>query len=185
MVKALFSRGFVERSMLLALAVMLFFPTAGSPASAEGIQRGSNSGLPLPRFVSLKSERVNMRVGPGRDYEVEWRYVKRGLPLEIIQEYDNWRKVRDWEGSEGWILQSLLSGARAAIVAPWDGAGGQIAMRREPRQDAPVIAQLEPRVIAQVVGCADHWCELSVSGANGYVSQNLLWGVYPNEEVHR
>ena len=77
------------------------------------------SGLPLPRFVSLKSGRVNSRIGPGVNYAVDWMYLKPGLPMEIIQEYDNWRRVRDPDGAEGWINQSLLSGRRTAIAAPW------------------------------------------------------------------
>ena len=82
------------------------------------------SGLPLPRFVSLKSARVNSRIGPGVNYSVDWLYIKAGLPMEIIQEFDNWRRVRDADGAEGWINQSLLSGRRTAIVAPWQSGKG-------------------------------------------------------------
>ena len=102
---------------IFAAGFSLAVPNSVTTAEAE--TKGP-SGLPLPRFVSLKAQRVNMRVGPGRDYKVEWMYTKAGLPLEILQEYDNWRKVRDPEGNEGWILHSLLSGERTAIVAPWD-----------------------------------------------------------------
>src|SRR5690348_10149454 len=77
------------------------------------------SGLPLPRFVSLKSGRVNSRIGPGVNYAIDWMYLKPGLPMEILQEFDNWRKVRDSDGAEGWINQSLLSGKRTGIAAPW------------------------------------------------------------------
>ena len=77
------------------------------------------SGLPLPRFVSLKAKRVNLRVGPGQNYAVAWLYTKAGVPMEVIQEYDNWRRVRDAEGTEGWVYQSLLSGERTAVTAPW------------------------------------------------------------------
>ncbi|MEM7463970.1 MAG: SH3 domain-containing protein [Pseudomonadota bacterium] len=139
------------------------------------------SGLPLPRYVSLKSERVNMRIGPGQAYQVQWLYVKRGLPMEIIQEYDNWRKVRDPEGNEGWVLHSLLSGQRTAIVAPWSGNKKLVSMRRDPDNSAPLSARLEPGVVVAVDECADGWCKLSAEGVAGFVDQKLLWGVYPGE----
>jgi SH3-like domain-containing protein len=103
-----------------------------SQASAQAV--GPNkSGLPIPRFVTLKSGRVNLRVGPGRNYPVEWMYLKSGLPVEIIQEYDNWRRIRDSEGTEGWINQSLLSGKRSGIAAPWfKGKEASITLTREP-----------------------------------------------------
>ena len=91
---------------------------APAEQGAQDVRRGP-SGLPLPRFVSLKSGRVNSRIGPGVNYSVDWLYLKPGLPMEIIQEYDNWRRVRDADGAEGWVNQSLLSGRRTAIAAPW------------------------------------------------------------------
>ena len=107
------------------------------PAKATAAQDGTvgPSGLPLPRFVSLKSGRVNSRIGPGVNYPVDWLYLKSGLPMEIIQEYDNWRRVRDSDGAEGWINQSLLSGKRTAIAAPWQrGKEAQINLLAEPEQ---------------------------------------------------
>ena len=105
---------------IAALAVVI----ASSPVpqvraqGAASAQPVGPSGLPLPRFVSLKSGRVNLRIGPGLNYSVDWMYMKPGLPMEIVQEYDNWRRVRDSEGSEGWINQSLLSGRRTALAEP-------------------------------------------------------------------
>jgi SH3-like domain-containing protein len=156
-------------------------PNAISAANAE--TKGP-SGLPLPRFVSLKSQRVNMRVGPGRDYKVEWMYTKAGLPLEILQEYDNWRKVRDFEGEEGWILQSLLSGKRTAIVAPWkrDEKGTMVLLKNAPENKAAVVAHLEPGVVTKVSECENGWCEIEAGNVNGYALQEELWGVYPNEK---
>ena len=113
------------------------------------------SGLPLPRFVSLKSGRVNSRIGPGVNYSVDWMYLKPGLPMEIIQEFDTWRRVRDADGSEGWINQSLLSGRRTAIVAPWQrgkDAPDQPA-RRPGRKDASVVAIVEPGVMGTIKSC--------------------------------
>ena len=99
---------------LAALSVLIIVSTA-NPAMS---QSSGGTGLPVPRFVSLKANKVNMRIGPGKQFKVVWLYLKKGLPVEIIQEYDNWRKVRDPEGAEGWILHSLLSGRRTVIVNP-------------------------------------------------------------------
>ena len=162
---------------LAALLVAVLLATAG-PAHALTL---GPSGLPLPRFVSLKSERVNMRIGPGQAYQVQWLYLKRGLPMEVIQEYDNWRKVRDSEGNEGWVLHSLLSGERTAIVAPWSGAREFITMHAGADGSAPLVARLEPGVVAKVDECSQGWCRLEAGGLDGFVEQTLLWGVYPGE----
>ncbi len=77
------------------------------------------SGLPLPRFVSLKAEKVNVRRGPSSDHAVAWVFQRKGMPVEIVAEFDNWRRIRDSDGEEGWILQNMLSGRRTAVVAPW------------------------------------------------------------------
>jgi SH3-like domain-containing protein len=167
-------------SAVTALSFFLAGINTPSPALAAGEQI-KTSGLPLPRYVSLKSARVNMRVGPGRDYMVDWMYMKRGLPMEVIQEYDTWRKVRDSEGNEGWVLHSLLSGDRTAIVAPWEEKTKLIEMRARPSEDARVVAKVEPGVIAPVTACENGWCELDVPGAHGYIAQKQVWGVYPDE----
>lgn len=151
---------------------------------AQSVAKGP-SGLPLPRFVSLKSERVNMRVGPGRDYKVEWMFVRKGLPIEIIQEFDNWRKVRDSEGAEGWILQSLLSGRRTALAAPWQAGeeGAHVSLHADPDEAAPVRAKLEPNVLVSVNSCNGDWCRVEARGHDGHIRQNQLWGVYPGEAL--
>jgi len=94
---------------------------AGQPAAARDsapIATGSVSGRPVPRFVSLKADRVNVRTGPNKDQDVRWVYTRAGMPVEITAEFDNWRRIRDWEGSEGWVYHSLLSGKRTAVVVP-------------------------------------------------------------------
>ena len=99
------------------VAVLIFALAAGTAAAAAPEGPNGPSGLPLPRFVSLKAERVNVRSGPNKDNDVNWVYTRVGLPVEIIAEYDNWRRIRDWEGAEGWVLHSLLSGRRTALVS--------------------------------------------------------------------
>ncbi len=150
--------------------------------AARPAQARSGSGLPLPRFVSLKATRVNLRVGPGRDYPVSWLFLKAGLPMEVIQEYDNWRRVRDSEGSEGWVFHSLLSGERTAIAAPWlKGKSATIDMRRSADETSQVVARMEPGVVASVAECSFGWCRIEAGSREGFVSQNELWGVYPGE----
>src|ERR1044072_3620785 len=77
------------------------------------------SGLPLPRFVSLKADKINVRRGPSSEHQVAWVYQRKGLPVEITAEFENWRRIRDSDGEEGWVYQSMLSGKRMALVAPW------------------------------------------------------------------
>lgn len=168
----------------LALLMGLAVTTAGlTPAGAQSAAKGV-SGLPLPRFVSLKSKKVNLRIGPGTDYAVSWMYMKSGLPVEIIQEYDNWRRIRDADGTEGWVNHSLLSGQRTAVAAPWMRGKGQavfVNMRREAQPSSTVIAKLEPGVVFQVGECNGDWCHAEADGTDGWVAQAEIWGAYPGE----
>lgn len=178
-------RAVVAMGALLCLALL---PIAGERAHAQGAVGQSasqgGSGLPLPRFVSLKSGKVNSRIGPGVGYPVDWLYLKPGLPMEIIQEYDNWRRVRDSDGAEGWINQSLLSGKRTAIAAPWQrGKDAKIDLLMEPRREAPKIAVIEPGVIGTIKECNGDWCQMTFAGHTGWLSQALVWGAYPGETI--
>ena len=120
-------------------------PRRAAAATARRTSRVGPSGLPLPRFVSLKSGRVNSRIGPGVNYSVDWMYMKPGLPMEIIQEYDTWRRVRDADGAEGWINQSLLSGRRTGIAAPWQTRQGGPDQRCSPNRDSDARADRHHR----------------------------------------
>ncbi|MCM2473584.1 SH3 domain-containing protein [Rhizobium sp. CG5] len=153
------------------------------PALAQGVSKGS-SGLPLPRFVSLKSARVNLRIGPSTDYAVSWLYLKSGLPVEIIQEYENWRRVRDADGTEGWVSQTLLSGERTAVAAPWMKAKGEdvyVNMRRDSQSTAAIVAKLQPGVVLKLDECNGNWCRAETDGTEGWVAQAEIWGAYPGE----
>ncbi|WP_370320067.1 SH3 domain-containing protein [Oricola sp.] len=168
-------------------AVMAIAPAAAQTTGS--INRGA-SGLPLPRFVSLKAAKVNMRIGPGSDYKVAYRYLKPGIPMEIIQEYDNWRRVRDADGTTGWIHGSLLSGERTAITSPWRRASSPddtVILYNTPAAAAGVVAYLEPGVLGHIDSCDGAWCELDVKYSDrtlrGYVNQAELWGAYPDEVI--
>lgn len=177
-------------SLLAACAALA--STAATPASAQqtgSINRGE-SGLPLPRFVSLKAAKINMRIGPGSDYKVAYRYLKRGIPMEIIQEFDNWRRVRDADGTTGWIHASLLSGDRTAIASPWresTGPDDTVVLYNTPTAAANVVAYLEPGVLGHIDSCDGAWCEMEIRyeqrTLRGYVNQAELWGAYPDEVI--
>lgn len=165
---------------LMLLATM----TAAPLAVAQDMQAGSVTGLPVPRYVSLKTDRVNLREGPSKEHRTRWVYQRAGLPVEIVAEFETWRRVRDADGSEGWVLHSLLSGRRTALVAPWSKAKGEtFPLRREAEESAAVVARLEPGVIANVASCAGSWCRVTIGNTQGYLRQDRLWGVYPNEKV--
>jgi SH3-like domain-containing protein len=157
--------------------------TIGAPAPNQEVNLGP-SGLPLPRFVSLKSGKVNSRIGPGLSYPVDWLYLKPGLPMEIIQEYDNWRRVRDSDGAEGWVNQTLLSGKRTAIAAPWQrGKEAKINLLAKPDAEARTVAILDPGVVGKIKTCNGDWCEMTFDGVTGWIKQTMLWGAYPGELV--
>lgn len=181
--------GRVTRAILGA--VLASFLTAVLPA-AEAISAPTNpSGLPLPRFVTTRSTPINVRVGPGTKYDVAWVYVKAGTPVEIIQEFDTWRKIRDVDGSEGWLHQNLLVGNRAGLVAPWKPDGEQVAMLKGPGEDSGVRAWLTSKFRVDIKECDGTWCEVVATshpaGGNaqsfdGYLQQADLWGVYKDEK---
>ena len=142
----------------------------------------TTSGLPIPRYVSLKSDHVNVRAGPTKDNDVAWVYTRSGLPVEITAEFENWRRVRDSEGAEGWVYHSLLSGRRTAVItmktkdelAPlYDSAD----------ETSSIAARLQAGVVAQVKRCTAGWCRVTGNGFDGWIEQQRLWGVYADEKV--
>jgi SH3-like domain-containing protein len=156
--------------------------TITASISRESVSLGP-SGFPVPRFVSLKAEKVNVRRGPSSDHPVAWVFQRKGLPVEIVAEFENWRRVRDSEGEEGWILQSMLAGKRTAVVAPWRDQQ-MTQLYSAPNNASPVQARLTAGVMGDVANCDGKWCEISAGGYEGYVQQEMLWGVYPGETVN-
>ena len=140
------------------------------------------SGLPIPRFVSLKAEKVNVRRGPSSDHPVAWVFNRKFMPVEIVAEFENWRRVRDSDGEEGWILQNMLSGKRTAVVAPWR-QGQAMPLYRQADTQAALVAKVASGVVSDVESCTGEWCEISTNGYDGWIEQSMLWGVYPGEVV--
>src|SRR5438876_5614740 len=147
--------------LLLALA-------GGVAVAAEGA--GSTSGLPVPRFVSLKSDKVNVRAGPAKEQDVAWVYSRAALPVEVTAEFENWRRIRDWEGAEGWVYHSLLSGKRTALVSPQSkGKDELLSLRAKPDAASPVAAKLQHGVLGTVKICQNGWCRLIGEGFDGWI----------------
>ncbi len=148
--------------------------TADAPVSAGK----SSSGLPIPRFVTLASDKVFVRTGPALRYPIKWIYQKDHFPVEIIQEFDTWRKVRDMDGDDGWVHQSLLSGSRSVIVK----GEANLPVRKEASDNSRVIVMLEPNVVAALEECEGAWCRVSSEGYTGWAERKFLWGIYDAED---
>ncbi len=158
-----------------------------SQARAAGV---GPSGLVLPRFATTRSAEINVRVGPGTRYNIAWIYVKAGMPVEIVQEFDTWRKIRDVDGQEGWVHQNMLSGKRSGIAKPAD-AGGQLPLLSRAGDATGVRAWLGTGFRVDIAKCDGAWCQVSATSSaatgssstyTGFLAQAQLWGVYPNEE---
>ena len=145
-------------------------------------KRTSRSGLPIPRFVSLKNKRINVRGGPGKNHAVQWVFQRKGIPVEIIAEFENWRRIRDADGEEGWIYHSLLSGTRTITVSPWKRDARQELLKK-PSGLSRIIAFAESGVMGTIKQCTGSWCSVNIGGHQGWINQNALWGVYPGEVV--
>ncbi len=140
-------------------------------------QAQAQTGLPLPRFVSLRSDQVNLRTGPGFRYPVEWVYTKNDLPVEITAEFEYWRRIKDADGKEGWIYHSMLSGRRTVRLKK-NGL-----LLRAASQNALPLAKVEKGVIGRLVSCPENidLCKVEIDDFQGWLPKNTLWGVYPDE----
>jgi SH3-like domain-containing protein len=165
-----------RRGVVGAFVLMCLLSYAGQAAWA---QAGRSTGLPLPRFVSLAADRVNVRFGPGKQYPVNWVFGRKGLPVEIIAEFDTWRKIRDFDGEEGWIHSSLLSSRRTIMVI-----GEVRQVRRTPSTDARVVLRAEPGVIGSLFDCEETWCRVEIENRRGWLQRSEFWGTRPGEIVH-
>ena len=152
--------------------------TAPVPPPETRPDKGSVTGYPIPRFVSLRTDEVNMRIGPGMRYPIEWVYRWRGLPVEVLREFQVWRLVRGPDGTEGWLHQATIVGGRTIIVT-----GATRTLRGEPRATAEAVAELKPGVIARLRACpaGSDWCRVKVGERDGWLRRDEFWGILPNE----
>lgn len=170
------------RCMAFAVGMLAASGAQAAKEPVKDVPAGGVSGLPLPRFVSLKSDHVNVRGGPTKDHEVSWVYTRSGLPVEVTAEFENWRRVRDSEGAEGWVYHSLLSGRRTAVVT-LKSKDGLVPLHDQADAGSAVAARLQMGVVATVKRCTGAWCRIAGNGFDGWVEQQRLWGVYPGEKI--
>ena len=177
----------ISHRLLLAMTALVVVLVVGPVQAADDdtakAEPTGASGLGLPRFVSLKSDKVNVRKGPSTDQAIVWVFNRAGLPVEVIAESENWRRVRDSEGADGWVLHSLLSGRRTILIAPWSKDQVSVPLYTRKSTSGGAAAALEPGVLGNVSNCDGEWCQISVDDYSGYVEQDKLWGVYKGEEI--
>ncbi len=179
------------RSVFVSVAIIISFIVtcgyAGDPlttGSIAGGSTGSATGLAIPRFVSLKPSDTPMREGPSKDHSVKWIFKREGLPVEVTAEFDNWRRIRDAEGVEGWVYQTRLSGKRNVMVrSKLTEKAEPVTLHSAPSETSSVPVRLQPGVIAMLDTCNKNWCKIKGEEFNGYIKQDRLWGVYASEIV--
>ncbi len=164
---------------ILAIALAAIVWSGPAPGAADAVAaRGQVTDLPLPRFVSIRANTANARRGPGLTHRVDWEFVRRGLPVEVVAEYGQWRRVRDVDGYGGWVHHTLLSGARTGLVV----GDAPVELHTGPNAATALRALAEPGVVGRISACEGAWCELRLEGARGWVPRDRLWGVGPDEE---
>ncbi len=170
-------RGQMIRCSLCAhLAVALLTTVGMQMPPASGAENGPEP--KLPRFVSLRSDDINLRIGPGQTYPIEWVLTRKDMPVEIVKQFQNWRMVRLWQNNNGWILDRMVTGERHVIV---DGAVRTL--YRRPDAGSEIVARAEPGVVAKLLECQGDWCRISAGGYRGWLQRRDVWGVLPGETV--
>lgn len=147
-----------------------------APGPAFATERGPVTDLPIPRYVSIKTDKCNVRRGPSKSHRIDWVFQRKGMPVEIIAEHGHWRRVRDRDGAGGWVHYSLLSGKRTVIIER-----EVLSLHMRPSVDTPVNARLENNVIARLGDCTEAWCHLSAGGYRGWAPKTAIWGIRPDE----
>lgn len=168
-----FAVPFLMGIVALLISVLIYVFMFYKPLSKGVSQTLPDGRLPLPRFASFRSDEVNVRVGPGAQYPVLWTYKRISLPIEIVAEFDMWRKVRDFEGTEGWVNKGMLSSKRHVIVTAKSSN-----LMSSPDRDSSIRAVLQKGVIGQITEIQDPWCHIRVSGLKGWVLIHEVWGVF-------
>jgi len=162
----------VRASAGFVLAVILLGSCGATAFAAGGAE------APLPRFAVLHADKVNLRTGPGDRYPIEWVYLRKDWPVEVVAQFDHWRRVRDWEGTEGWVHEKMITQRREVIIT-----GGIRALRQSPDLSGALVARAEPGVVARLDECRGDWCRVSARDTTGWVQRSDIWGVYPSENV--
>ena len=177
-----FRRRLSPRRPLPALALLLACALAPVTGSAQERGVGPVTKLPIPRFVSLKPSDTPMREGPSKDHRIKWVFKREGLPVEVIGEHEQWRRVRDSESTDGWVYFGRLSNRRTVIVTAGKERPERDLFARD-SDSAAIVARLQPGVIANVESCTPGWCKVTVGDYAGFLRKDAVWGVYADERV--
>lgn len=165
-------------------AVTALFIAIGSgkanPVRAGEVEMGPVTNLPLPRYVSLRSSKINVRRGPGLDYRKDWVFRRSGLPVRVIEEYGDWRRIVDKDDAGGWVYHAMITGRRTVLIT-----GTDVRFRENPIETAEVTAQAEQGVVARLRACELAWCEVEAEGHRGWVPKDAIWGVDAEEIFSR
>jgi len=161
-----------RRVVCLALLAALIIVTRSASGGED------EPGEKLPRFASLRSDQVNLRVGPGESYPIQWVLTRKEMPIEIIKEFEHWRMIRDWQGVEGWVHERMIWGKRDVVVK-----GGVRVLHQLPELTSNAVARAEPGVFAHLIECRGDWCRIEAADITGWLQRSEVWGVYPDEIV--
>lgn len=160
-------------------------PASRAQTAETDVRIGNVTGLPVPRFVSIKSSPVNVRGGPSTNHQVAWVFVKKGVPVEVTAEFENWRRIRDVDGDQGWVFHTLIDGARSVMVVGPDTArprqGDLVTLHFAPDSASDTVALVEPGVIGDLAQCGNGWCAVTFGGHEGFMRAERLYGTFPSE----
>lgn len=179
----LLMRGSYKKTIVSIAIILLGSISVCNISYAGQNQIFSNSGLNLPRFVSIAKDTANVRSGPGQKYPVKWTINRKSLPVEVILEFDHWRKIRDHEGSEGWVFHTLLSGKRYVIIRGSDNVSAYEAPYGRNDKSPIVSMYLEPASVVSLTTCNGEWCNVKTPEISGWIKRKSLWGVYETENI--
>lgn len=158
------------------MRISFLFLLGGVLLAAAAAQAAEPSSA-VPRFASLSSDKVFMREGPTYRHPILWVYHRRGLPVEIVAQYDVWRKVRDADGTTGWVHASMIAERRTVVVT----AARPAPVRRSDDPHAPILALASKGVVAKLEACEANACEIEAEGAQGWIEKKNIWGVRVGE----
>jgi SH3-like domain-containing protein len=161
------------RWRLTYLAVLLLAATIPSALADD-----KKAPPPLPRFESLRWEKVNLRAGPGDQYPIRWVLTRKGMPVELLDRFDVWRKIRDWQGTVGWVHERNLVGARTVMVT-----GSERVLHADPNDTAKPVARAEAGVLGKLLSCHGQWCRIDAQGTRGWIERRAIFGVTPDETI--
>jgi SH3-like domain-containing protein len=167
----------MRRAALAGFMVLVAVACLAPDVSAA--DDAGNNGPALPRFESLRWDKVNLRAGPGDQYPIKWVLTRKGMPVEVLDRFDIWRKIRDWQGSTGWVHERMLIGNRTIIVT-----GAERVIHAAPSRDAAAVARAQIGVVARLLACNGFWCRIDAQGIKGWLERGQFFGVLPEERVH-